>query len=143
MHMKQTRFPITYANVALGLTIGALLLASATQRVNAKENNSSNPTGAIFATSATDGGRLLIQRSPTLGANVSIALKIDGKAAGTLVRNRTYDKYITPGRHTLTASPNRSGGQWHGTLDVRVGGTYSYTASYNVDSLVLTPAKAR
>jgi hypothetical protein len=136
--MQQTRFPITYANVALGLTIGALLFASATQRVNAKENHSSNPTGAIFATSLANGGRLYIQRSPTLGANVSIALRIDGKAVGSLVRNHTYDKYITPGRHTLTATPNRSGGSWQGTMDVKAGLNYVYTASYNVDSLVLT-----
>ncbi len=124
----------------LRLTIGGLLLASASQSVKARENDPSNGSGAIFATSAANGGRLYIQRSPSLGANVSISLTIDGKTAGTLVRHRTYDKYITPGRHTLTASPNRAGTPWHGTLDVRAGETYSYTASYNVNKLVLTPA---
>ena len=63
---------------------------------------------------------------------------IDGKVAGTLVQARTYDRYITPGRHILTASPT-NGGAWQGILDVRRGETYSYVASYNVNKIVLTP----
>lgn len=126
-------------HLVLRLAICGLLIASANQSVKAKERNSPNPSGAIFATSAADGGRLFIRRSPTLGDNVAISIFIDGKPAGTLVRARTYDRYITPGRHTLTASPNRSKRDWQGIVNVRPGETYSYTASYNVDRLVLTP----
>ena len=121
------------------LAICALLIASANQSVKAREKNSSNPSGAIFATSAADGGRLVIKRSPVLGSNVSVTLTIDGKPAGTLVRGHTYDRYITPGRHVLVASPSRSGATWRANLDVRPGETYSYSASYNVNKLVLTP----
>jgi len=134
--MKQFRFSVP----VLRLAICALLIASGSQSVNARDDNSSNPSGAIFATSAADGGRLFIRRSPTLGSNVTISLWIDGKVAGTLVRNRNYDRYITPGRHILTASPT-NGGEWRGVLDVRRGETYSYTASYS-DKLVLTPMSA-
>ncbi len=133
--MKQLSFSIP----VLRLAICASLIASANQSVNARESNSSNPSGAIFATGAADGGRLVIKRSPVLGSYVTIAFTIDGKLAGTLVRGRTYDRYITPGRHVLVASPNRSRGAWRTVLDVRPGQTYSYTASLNVDKLVLTP----
>ena len=132
--MKQLSFSFPF----LRLAIGALLIASAAQSANADDKKTSNPSGAIFATSAADGGRLFIGRSPVLGSNVAISLRIDGKVAGTLMRNRTFDRYITPGRHILTASPTGQGA-WQGTLEVRRGETYSYTASYNVNKLVLTP----
>ena len=131
--MKQ----INFFTPVLRLALGGLLIASANQCVQAKESDSSRPSEAIFATSAADGGRLVIRRSPLLGDNVSIAIFINGKPAGSM-RGRTYDRYITPGRHTLTASPDRAQGKWQGTLDVRVGETYSYTASSNNDKVVLT-----
>jgi len=118
--MKQVRFSVA----VLWLAIGALLIAGGNQ------------------VSAADNGRLVIRRSPVLGHNVRIDLTIDGKSAGTLGRGRTYDMAITPGRHTLTASPSRSGEAWHGTLEVRPGETYTYTASFNVDKLVLTLVKS-
>jgi hypothetical protein len=133
--MKQTSLSVSI----LRLAIGAVLIASATQSANADDKKSSSPSGAIFATSAADGGRLFIGRSPVLGDNVAISLWIDGKVAGTLMRDRTFDRYITPGRHILIASPTE-GSTWRGVLEVRRGETYSYTASYNVNKIVLTPA---
>ena len=130
--MKQASFSTRFPIPILRIAICGLLVLSA-QSLFASD--------AIFATSAADGGRLIIRRSPSLGHNVSITLRIDGKLAGLLSRGRTYDRYLTPGQHHLTASPNRSGGPWRGTLNVRVGETYSYTASFNVDEVVLTPAK--
>lgn len=141
--MKQVSSSNPFRLSILRLATCALLVASANQSVKANESNSSHPNGAIFATSAADGGRLFVQRSPTLGRNVSITLTIDGKPAGTLTWGRTYDGYITPGRHVLTASPNRSREGWQGTLNVRRGETYSYSASYNVSKLVLTPVQPR
>ena len=137
--MKQVSFSTPFSVSVLPLAICVLLITSANQSVNARDSNSSNRSGAIFATSAADGGRLFIRRSPVLGHNVRITLTIDGKLAGTLVRGHTYDRYITPGRHILTASPNRSGGAWQGTLNVLPGKTYSYSAAYQVNKLGLTP----
>ena len=136
--MKQTSFSIPFAVPVWRLAICGLLIASANQSVNARESNSSNQSGAIFATSAADGGRLIIRRSPVLGYKSRVDLTIDGKPAGMLGRGHTYDRYITPGRHILTASPSR-GGDSRTVLDVRAGETYSYSASYNVNRLVLTP----
>jgi hypothetical protein len=134
--MKQIRFSVP----VLGLAICGLLIASANQSVKARESNSSNQ-GAIFATSAADGGRLIITRSPVLGYKSRVDLTIDGKYAGILARGHTFDRYITPGRHILIASPSR-GGDSRTVLDVRAGETYSYSASYNVNKLVLTPQSA-
>jgi len=130
--MEQASFSTLFSIPALRLAICWLLVLGA-QSLSASD--------AIFATSAADGGRLIIRRSPTLGNNVSVTVRIDGKLAGIITRGRTYEGYLTPGRHHLTASPNRSGGPWRGTLNVRVGETYSYTASFNVDEVVLTPVK--
>ena len=141
--MKQIRFSAPFFVSVLRLAICALLIASANQSVNASENKSSNASGAIFATSAADGGRLLIKRSPVLGTKVSITLTIDGKPAGLIRRGQTYDKCITPGRHVLVASPSKAGSEWRTVLEVRPGQTYSYTASFNVDKLVLTPTSGR
>jgi hypothetical protein len=137
MNTKQASLPALLSIPMLRIGICALLMTSA-QNLFAREPDSSN---AIFATGAADGGRLVIKRSPVMADNAAITIMIDGKPAGTLSRNRGYDRYIAPGRHSLTASPNRSGDAWHGTLNVRVGETYSYTASYNVSKVVLTPAK--
>ena len=121
------------------LLISVLLSASASQSIQARENNSSAESGAIFAKTSAEGGRLLITRSPTIGRNVTIILSIDGQPAGSLTWGRTYDKYITPGSHILIASPSRTGRAWQGTLDVRPGQTYSYSAAFAVDKVVLTP----
>ena len=69
---------------------------------------------------------------------MGIALTIDGKAAGILVRGQIFDKYITPGRHVLIALPSGLG-PMATVLEVRAGETFSYTASYSVNKLVLTP----
>jgi len=130
--MKQASSRTLFSIPILRSAICGLLIASV-QSLFASDS--------IFATSAADGGRLVIKRSPVMADNASVTIMIDGKPAGTLSRNRGYDRFIKPGRHSLTASPNRSGDPWHGTLDVKVGGTYAYTASYNVNKVVLTPAK--
>ena len=97
----------------------------------------------LSAATAAGGGRLLIKRSPVMADNVTIAVTIDGKPAGSVRRGQTYDQSIAAGHHVLTASPNRLGGKWSTTLEVRAGETYSFVASYNVDKLVLTPVKSR
>jgi hypothetical protein len=91
-----------------------------------------------LANSATQAGRLVISRSPTLGRNVTITLKIDGKLVGSIGSGRTYDQPIASGRHVLNASATRTAGSWQATLDVHAGQTYSYSAAYSVDKLVLT-----
>jgi hypothetical protein len=93
--------------------------------------------GICQTASAASGGRLIIKRSPVLGKNVAITIRIDGKLAGTLSYNRTFETILTPGRHVLTAVPNRLDTPWQGTLEVRPNETYHYTAHFAVSRLVL------
>jgi hypothetical protein len=116
---------------ALRLAACAALFACISQPAFARDNNATNSAGV---------GRLVIRRSAVLGYNVSVAIYIDGKPAGTLRRNHSFETHLAPGRHTLVASPNRSRGEWQTTLNVHAGETYVYTASYNVNKIVLTPA---
>ena len=115
------------------LAVCAALIASA-NRLYAHDNNVST---------AGDGGRLLIKRSPVLGYNVWVTVTIDGKPAGSVRRGQTYEHFLAPGRHVLTVSPNALAGPWRTTLDVRAGEAYSYTVSYHTDKLLLTPSKSR
>jgi hypothetical protein len=133
--MKNVSVTVT----VLRLALCSLLIAVANQSAKARETDS-NASGAIFASSAAHGGRLIINRSPTLGHNIGVTLTIDGQLAGSISRGRTFDRYVTPGRHMLSASPGRGRTPWHGTLNVRAGETYTYTASYHVNKLELTPA---
>ena len=128
--------PAVYSVILCGLFI-----AIASQTASASDKVSSQP-GSIVATNASSGGHLIIKRSPVLGKNVTITVTIDGKVTGSLVRGHTFDEYVVPGRHVLLASPNRLGGDWHGTIDVRAGETYIFVAKYNVDQLILERVNA-
>jgi hypothetical protein len=124
--MKQVRLPALFS-IPLRIAICALVFAGLQQSLTARE---------------ADGGHLIVKRSPTLGHNVAVTITIDGKLAGTLTRGRTFETPLAPGKHMLTASPGRGRKPWHGTLEARAGQTYTYTASYNVNELALTPATA-
>ena len=113
-----------------------LFLAVTSKTASASQKPSAAP-GAIFATDASNGARVIIKRSPILGDNVSITVKIDGIAAGALVRGRTFDRYVVPGHHVMVASPNRLGYPWRETLDLHAGETHVFVAKYNVDRLYL------
>jgi hypothetical protein len=87
------------------------------------------------------GGHLIIKRSPVMGANVTLVIRIDGQIAGTVTRGRTFDGPLAPGRRHIVVSANRARGDWTATLDVRPGQTYAYLASYSVNRLVLEPTR--
>ena len=92
---------------------------------------------AAVATTPATSGHLVIKRSPTLGRNLSITIKIDGKVAGLLSWGRTFETDLAPGRHELVAEASKSSGTWRTTLDVRPHQTYSYTANYSSGHLKL------
>ena len=78
----------------------------------------------------TDGGRLVIKRSPSLGNRLVVGLTIDG-ASASIGYGHTYRAYLRPGRHTLSviASPKpQNVSRWEMTLDVQAGQTYTFLA---------------
>lgn len=125
----------------LVLTISAMLFAGANHVVKAADRQSTSRTDAMSPTRLADGGRLIIKPSPTLGYDVGIAVTIDGKISGSVVRGQNYERYISPGRHLVVASPNHLGDDSGVTLDVRRGETYCYVVSFSAREATLEPAR--
>jgi len=85
-------------------------------------------------------GRLLINRVANFGSDLSLVVSVDGKDVGSFTEGRNYSGYLPAGQHVITArcDPN-PGGKRPGrkTLTVKAGQTYSYTAAWSGQSLVL------
>jgi len=105
--------------------------------------------GVIFtgcATNQTAGpippnsGHLLINRVANFGSDLSLIVSIDGRDAGSFTEGRNYSGYLPAGKHVIVvrADPN-PGGKRPGrkTLTIQAGQTYSYTAAWSVQNLVL------
>lgn len=105
--------------------------------------------GLIFTGCATNqaaapipanSGHLLINRVANFGSDLSLVVYVDGKNVGGFSEGRGYSGYLPAGQHTITirVDPN-PGGKRPGqkTLTVQAGQTYSYTAGWSGQSLVL------
>ena len=93
-----------------------------------------------YANGLADGGCLRIKHSPALGQNVAVVMTIDHQLAGSFTRGHVYQRFLTPGRHAITAGRNgRNIDTWHGTVDVQRGQTYSFVVKYNADQMHLVP----
>ena len=96
----------------------------------------------IGATSsfAAEGGRLMVKRSANFGERVSLSLSVDGKQIARLVQGRSYDGYLAPGTHVISATvvPNLVYSPvWQKQINIRPGQTYSYTAIWQGTKMVL------
>jgi len=113
----------------LGLVCACLVFAGCATR----------PAGSASAPPPNT-GHLSVARIPTFGTFVNLILSVDGKRVATLAEGQNYDGYLSAGQHTViaTVEPNRA----HITpvqksLTVQAGQTYSYTAAWSGDNLVL------
>jgi len=92
------------------------------------------------ATAPPNSGHLLVYRVPNFGTDLFLVLSVDGKDVGSFGEGRNYDGYLPAGQHRLTArvDPN-PGGKRPGrkTLTVQAGQTYSFTAAWSGENLVL------
>ena len=85
-------------------------------------------------------GHLLINRVANFGADLSLVVYVDGKNVGGFTEGRGYSGYLPAGQHTITVrvDPNPGGKRpGHKTLTIQAGQTYSYTAGWSGQSLVL------
>ena len=85
-------------------------------------------------------GHLLINRVANFGSNLSLVVFVDGKNVGGFTEGRGYSGYLPAGQHSIsvTVDPNPGGKRpGHKTLTVQAGQTYSYTAGWSGQSLVL------
>ena len=93
-------------------------------------------TAPIPANSA----HLIVTRVANFGADLGLVLSVDGKDVGSFTEGAQYSGYLSAGQHRLTArvDPNRTGtGPARKTLTVQAGQTYSYTAAWSGQRLVL------
>ena len=97
-----------------------------------------NQPGA--ATAPPNSGHLLVYRVPNFGTDLGLILSVDGKDVGSFTEGRNYDGYLPAGQHVITArvDPNRNGARpGRKTLTVQAGQTYSFTAAWSGENLVL------
>jgi hypothetical protein len=85
-------------------------------------------------------GHLLINRVADFGTDLSLVVYVDGKNVGGFTEGRHYSGYLPAGHHTIQVrvDPNPGGKRpGHKTLTIQAGQTYSYTAAWSGQSLVL------
>ena len=97
-------------------------------------------TGPGAGPMPANSGRLLVTRVANFGADLGLVLSVDGKDVGSFTEGAQYSGYLSAGQHRLTArvDPNRTGtGPARKTVTVQAGQTYSYTAAWSGQRLVL------
>ena len=102
-------------------------------------NQSGTSTAATSTASSTSGARLIVHRTPTFGDFI-LTLTLDGKQVANVALGRTYDAYIPPGQHVLTAvqSPNISAQiPASVTFTAEVGKTYSFIGQWQDSDVIL------
>ena len=125
--------------ISLVALTGMLFFAGANS-VNSGQSSYSRQSDGTFANSLSNGGRIRMKHSPALGINIPIAVWIDGVQAGAFAKGHVYERYLTPGRHTVYASrPMRQFDSYYGTIDVRPGETYSFVVKCTVNRVFLDP----
>jgi hypothetical protein len=125
--------------VVLVVTVCALWFAGSSPSA-AKQSRYSQSNDGTYANSLADGGSIRMKHSPVLGINIAIAIRIDGMVAGAFTKGHVYQRYLTPGRHEVSASrPSFAYDTWHGTIDVRRGETYSFVVTTTSNRVTLTP----
>src|SRR5204862_6134290 len=97
-------------------------------------------TNQATAPIPANSGHLIVTRVANFGADLGLVLSVDGKDVGSFTEGAQYSGYLSAGQHRLTArvDPNRTGtGPARKTLTVQAGQTYSYTAAWSRQRLVL------
>src|SRR5215471_1105424 len=87
---------------------------------------------AATAPPPPNSARLHVDRVANFGSDLVLLLSVDGKDVGNFTEGNSYNGYLSPGQHTITArvSPNETGiSPAQKTLNVKAGQTYSYTAA--------------
>src|ERR1043166_629751 len=76
----------------------AILLPIAETQARSRAPSTPTPTPIP----SSKGARLIIQRAPNFGTDLSIRVSIDGKKVANVPRNQHYGGVLSPGRHVLT-----------------------------------------
>ena len=115
-------------------------ISSATTEANARPRPSPKPAPSPNGHST---GRVIVQRAPNFGTDLSIRLLIDGEKVADIPRNQHYGGVLSAGRHLLTALalPNTQLRRPTSiALTIKSGKVYIFTAMWDADRLVLRPS---
>jgi len=86
--------------------------------------------------------RLIVCRDPSLGNFLIAHLDVDGVPVAPIAYGRTYDGFLSPGRHVLSVLPTPNPA-WRNppamALNVRSGQTYTFTLIGDSGYLILLP----
>ena len=97
-------------------------------------------TNEATAPIPANAGHLMINRVANFGSDLSLVVSVDGKDVGSYTEGRSYSGYLTAGQHVIVVrcDPN-PGGKRPGrkTLTIQAGQTYSYTAGWSGQNVVL------
>ena len=82
----------------------------------------------------------MVKRSANFGDRISLSLSIDGKEVARLGEGQSYDGFVSPGRHVISATitPNLVYSPvWRKEVSVQNGQAYSFTAIWQGQKMVL------
>ena len=99
-----------------------------------------NQPAPSASAASPNSARLVVDRVANFGTFVNLVLSVDGKRVASVTEGQNYRGYLSAGQHTLTATvePNRAYiSPVQKSLTVQAGQTYSYTAAWSGDNLVL------
>ena len=97
-------------------------------------------TGPGAGPMPANSGHLIVTRVANFGADLGLVLSVDGEDVGRFTEGAQDSGYLSAGQQRLTArvDPNRTGtGPARKTVIVQAGQTYSYTAAWSGQKLVL------
>ena len=123
------------------LSCGLLIVALACFTFSGCQTTSTGASGstASMAAPSKNAGRLTIDRAANFGSDLSLNVSIDGAQVASLVEGRTYHGTLSPGQHviSLSVTPTRGRPPTTKRLTVQAGQTYSFTAMWSGQRLVL------
>jgi hypothetical protein len=136
-----------YSNRRALILMTTCLLFLSTFAANQAMSSDAQSRRTVVAESAVvqpvkGAARLIVRRDPALGNYLIAHLRVDGVLVGVFGYGRTYEGFLSPGRHVLSllATPSP---KWPAPLgmilDARSGETYNFTAIGDSGSLILLP----
>ena len=101
-------------------------------------------TRATFGAPSGGGpARLIVYRTPTMGKFVIVHIYVDNIVVGTIGYGGTYEAFLKPGHHVLSALATPYPSWWirpPTIVDMRSGRTYRFTTMGNgAGNLILRP----
>jgi hypothetical protein len=127
--------------ICITMSILCAMFGSVAQ-VDARPRATPTPLPASTKSSGAT-ARLIVQRAPNFGTDLSIRLLIDGKHVANIPRNQHYGGVLTAGRHAVTALalPNTQARRPTSmVVTMKPGKVYIFTATWEADRLVLKPS---